>query len=284
MTLSPDRPDPMTCDGFLELLPDLLDGDLTGPALASAVAHRESCAECAAMVAELELVSRSAAALPELRPSRDLWAGIAARIEAPVVPLATTGVATMPTWYRRPWLAAAAAVLLVAGTAAVTRQLTLRGMAPAAEGTQVALDAPRPVAPSPAAPSPDAAPATSVGTVGEPLAPAAPTGGTGEAPAAASRPAMQLASAPGSALEVATAYDQEVLALRTALDLRRDGLDSATVTVLETNLAIIDRAIAESREALLRDPGSAYLSERLSGALQDKLQLMRTAVLLSNDD
>ena len=50
------------------------------------------------------------------------------------------------------------------------------------------------------------------------------------------------------------------------------------------NLAIIDRAIAESRAALLRDPSSGYLNERLSSALQDKLQLMRTAVLLSSDD
>ena len=283
MTLSPDRPDPMTCDGFLELLPDLLDGDLAGPALADAAAHRVGCAECAAMVAELELVSRSAAALPELRPSRDLWAGIAARIEAPVVPLAPAGVAAMPTWYRRPWLAAAAAVLLVAGTAAVTRQLTLRGMAPA-EGAPVAVDAPRPAAPAPAAPGPDVAPVASVGTASERLPGAGATRAAPEAPATAARPAMRLASGEGTALEVAGAYDQELLALRTALDLRRGGLDSATVTVLETNLAIIDRAIAESRAALLRDPGSAYLNERLSGALQDKLQLMRTAVLLSTDD
>lgn len=97
---------------------------------------------------------------------------------------------------------------------------------------------------------------------------------------------MQLASTAGTAgtaLEAAAQQDRELATLRALLDQRRDSLDGATVRVLESNLDIIDQAIAESRAALLRDPSSRFLNERLSSALQDRLQLMRTAVLISND-
>lgn len=287
MTTLRQMPHPMTCDRFLELLPDLLEGDLAGPALAAATAHRAGCARCAEVVAELEHVTRSAAALPTLQPARDLWEGIAARIEAPVLPLAAApAAARAPAWHRRPWLAAAAVLLLVAGTAGITRQLTLRqltlrgpGDAPEVALAALAVDA---------VGRADPAPATGAAVVGESLAVTEVPTATGSRPAtrpadAARPPAMQLASIEGTALEAAAAYDEELVALRAVLDERRTSLDSATVRVLESNLAIIDRAIAESRAALLRDPASRFLNERLSTAVQDKLQLMRTAVLISND-
>jgi hypothetical protein len=37
--------------------------------------HRAACAECRAAWAELESISAEARALPQLTPSRDLWAG-----------------------------------------------------------------------------------------------------------------------------------------------------------------------------------------------------------------
>lgn len=66
------------------------------------------------------------------------------------------------------------------------------------------------------------------------------------------------------------------------LDQRRASLDSGTVVVLERNLTIIDQAIRESRAALARDPASRFLTEQLTEALDQKLEVMRTAVLLTS--
>ena len=69
--------------------------------------------------AELEAIARAAARLPLLTPSRDLWSGIEARIEARVVPLPVVRVEREParlSWRRL----AAAASLLIAATAGVT--------------------------------------------------------------------------------------------------------------------------------------------------------------------
>jgi hypothetical protein len=74
-------------------------------------------------------------------------------------------------------------------------------------------------------------------------------------------------------------YDREIAALRAALRQRAD-LDSSTVAVLEKSLRVIDDAIAQSRRALERDPHSRLLSDELTRALGQKVELLRTAVLL----
>ncbi len=64
------------------------------------------------------------------------------------------------------------------------------------------------------------------------------------------------------------------------VEQRRATLDTATIGVIERNLGIIDAAIRESRAALARDPASALLNEQLNNALEQKVELLRTAVLL----
>jgi hypothetical protein len=75
-------------------------------------------------------------------------------------------------------------------------------------------------------------------------------------------------------------YAKEIAFLERMLERRRDQLDTATVAVLERNFAIIDQAIAESRAALARDPGSAFLNDQLRTVLEQKLELLRTAATL----
>jgi hypothetical protein len=74
-----------------------------------------------------------------------------------------------------------------------------------------------------------------------------------------------------------TAYDASVAELQQALDAGRTQLDTATVRVLETNLAIIDKAIADARSALAADPNSPYLSMHLAQTMRTKLELLRRA-------
>lgn len=74
---------------------------------------------------ELEAIARRAAELPLLAPSRDLWSGIEARIQAQVVALPVQHEIPAPA--RLPWKRLAiAASLLVAVTAGVTYTIATR--------------------------------------------------------------------------------------------------------------------------------------------------------------
>jgi hypothetical protein len=53
------------------------------------------------------------------------------------------------------------------------------------------------------------------------------------------------------------------------------------VRVLEQNLATIDKAIAQSRQALEGDPGNTFLNSHLISARQRKLALLRRATALT---
>jgi hypothetical protein len=75
-------------------------------------------------------------------------------------------------------------------------------------------------------------------------------------------------------------YDRDVARLRAIVQERRSELDSSTVTVLERNLELIDRAIAESRAALERDPASEFLADQLARVMTKKVAILRTAALL----
>jgi hypothetical protein len=70
-------------------------------------------------------------------------------------------------------------------------------------------------------------------------------------------------------------YDVAVAELEALLEQNRDRLDSVTVRVVEQNLAIIDRAIAEARAALAADPSDVYLNTHLANTMRRKVELLR---------
>ena len=61
----------------------------------------------------------------------------------------------------------------------------------------------------------------------------------------------------------------------------RGRLDSTTVRVIEQNLAVIDRAIADARRALAADPGNPYLSTYLAHTMRRKIDLLRQAATIA---
>jgi hypothetical protein len=75
-------------------------------------------------------------------------------------------------------------------------------------------------------------------------------------------------------------YDSEIAQLDSAVTLRRGQLDTTTVKIIEKNLLVIDKAIAESRAALAKDPNSRFLKQQLTRVLDQKVGLLRTAALL----
>jgi hypothetical protein len=68
--------------------------------------------------------------------------------------------------------------------------------------------------------------------------------------------------------------------LEAALLEGRGTLDPNTLRLLEKNLAVIERAIAESRAALEVDPGNDYLERHLRNALESKRTYLEEAVRL----
>ena len=88
-----------------------------------------------------------------------------------------------------------------------------------------------------------------------------------------------VSASPGSVSvrQVTRNYDAAVTELEQVLDRNRDQLDTATVRVLEQNLAIIDRAITDARAALGQEPANPYLSKYLDQAMQKKVQLLKRA-------
>jgi len=72
-------------------------------------------------------------------------------------------------------------------------------------------------------------------------------------------------------------YEQASDELTRALATERDRLAPATVALLERNLAVIDAALRESRDALARDPENVELRGLVASAARQKVELLRWA-------
>jgi anti-sigma factor RsiW len=272
----------MTCDGVADQLASYLEGELVEPTRLALEAHAASCAECGTLLADLDAIRREAAALPTLEPSRDLWSGIASRIDAPVVALDDArqprAAASRRAWLR-PSLAAAALVLVTAGVthyftrASFDSQDLTTGRGQPSRVAQVG---------TPGGTQPGAAvPSSSTDSLGafETSVPEGETSASRHTPTAAN-PAAQLASAVPVMKETQPVYDQEITKLRAIVKERRSQLDPSTIAVLEQSIAVIDSAIAQSRAALAKDPASGFLATQLNHSLEKKVELLRTAALL----
>jgi hypothetical protein len=100
--------------------------------------------------------------------------------------------------------------------------------------------------------------------------------------AVATAPGLTGAATPESAVPASTAvidprYDDAIKDLQQTLDAGRSQLDPETIKILESNLAAIDHAIDQSRQALAADPANMYLHNHLAEARQRKLALLRRA-------
>jgi len=110
----------MTCSELDHVLDAYLDGTLTPKRREIVERHLAGCPACRASVAALRGLLAEAQALPrEIRPPRELWQGIAARLDDSVI----RRLSDRPR-VRRPWLPlAAAAVLLVAASLFLTLRI-----------------------------------------------------------------------------------------------------------------------------------------------------------------
>jgi hypothetical protein len=281
---------PLDCDGFAAALADHLEGDAPVAMRAAVEAHAARCADCGRLLEDIGSIREEAAALPALAPSRDLWAGIAERIDAKVLPLERPAQRTsvVRRWWARPAVAAAALVLATAGITHLLTRMRYEAPVPAVgvADTRVAVT-PAPVSPAPdsdaaraasaRSSTPDGARGSSGRAASAPRLASAPQASGPSTPAA---PAARLASAVPVMRETEPVFDDEIAKLHRILASRRSQLDPKTVAVLEQSVAVIDSAIAQSRAALARDPASGFLATQLNHSLEKKVELLRTAALL----
>lgn len=276
----------MTCEAFDAALPDYLEGTLDESRRAAVEGHLRECVRCTSLLRDIENISKEAAAMPDLVPSRDLWQGIEARIAAPVIPLTAR-----PERQRRfapAWMGIAAAALVVS-TAGITYMLTANSLGPAnsstvAQITPAITETPTNAVPETGAPAgATSAPPSSSGVAPTSVQPkgAEPRAVRGEVPPRrVGVPATLVTRSTGDREHSDLVYGREIDMLQNIVSRRRTQLDSSTVAIIERNLKIIDAAIAQSRAALARDPASRMLDEQLTHALDKKVELLRTAAML----
>jgi predicted anti-sigma-YlaC factor YlaD len=218
----------MTCHALDELLDDWVDGALAGAEAREVASHLAGCVACRERERQLRQLLAHAAALPRsVAPARDLWPGIAERIER------GSFWSTLVTSWQPLALAAAAVVL---GLSA----LIWNGAGPAAVRT-VAMPSASPTLRSVA------------GTgVGDPVLAAA-----------------------------ARDYEEAASTLLEALQRRRAALPAEDLARVEANLEVIDRALEEVRQALVKDPASPELNRMLVATHRKKVDVLRRVVRLS---
>jgi hypothetical protein len=107
---------------------------------------------------------------------------------------------------------------------------------------------------------------------------------TVEIPAASPRAAL-VSAAPGVSDPVLAAaerdYEAAANALLEALQQRRARLQPEALAAVEANLEVIDRALAEVRQALVQDPSNPELSRMLVATHRKKVDVLSRVVKLS---
>jgi len=219
----------MTCHELDLLLDDWLDGALAGAKARELESHLAGCAPCRDRERQLRQLLAHAAALPRsMAPPRDLWPGIAERIER-----GSAWSAFLASWQP---VALAAAAAVVIGLAA----FLWNGSGPAAVRTLAMPSA-----------SPQLRAVTNTG-IADPVLAAA-----------------------------ARDYEQAAGALLEALQRRRAVLPAEDLARVEANLEVIDRALEEVRQALVKDPASPELNRMLVATHRKKVDVLRRVVRLS---
>lgn len=232
---------------WTDRLTDFLDGGLEAAEHAAVEAHLAECGGCRGVLEELREVKARAGALGPVEPSRDLWAGIAATIEAPPASRSDGArVIALPT-ADHGW----AETEIEEATTPRRFSLSSRQLVAAS----VALIA-----------------ASSIATWAVGSAPGVAVDGRD-----AGGPADGVIAPVSRSAHPPPELADELASLERVLVDARATLDANTVRVLERNLGVIEQAIADSRRALAQDPGNDFLEEHLRRVYERKLEYLRDA-------
>lgn len=230
-----------------ELLSLHVDGELGGEERRRVEEHLETCRRCRRVVADLEELAGRAGRLPDRGPEEDLWPGIAGEFGSDGEGDRAAADGVIPLFRRRWRVGVAQAVAAAALVAALAAGVTWTIAGGGGQGAGTATTAPAP--------------------------------GSTAVPAAAR-------AAGGSEVRWATleATPRGVADLEARYREARDELDPATRRMLDRNLRLIDRAIAEAQRALSEHPENSYLHQHLTQNMRRKAEFLSVAVRMTETD
>ena len=236
----------MACEQNLIWIQEKVDGTIGSIRRAQLDLHLDECADCRALLEDLQRIHDAAADLPALAPPDRAWLQIAGRLrqegrireDASARPAGRPGRGGYAVW-----LAIAAALVIAAGSAA----LLLIPRAGPAPRTQASATTPSPTSP-----------------------------GAG----ASASPTIDAVNA----VEDAQAkFEKAIEDLEKVAKANQQALDPATSATIEKNLGILDQAIADNRVAVKAEPANVAARETLFDALRQKVSLLQDTISVINE-
>jgi hypothetical protein len=276
----------MSCEKWLPLIEEFLDGEMDDSSIKSVRAHLASCGDCSTeykqLLKEQELYQNY---MRDIEVTPALWAGVHARIQqngagsgifARIRSLAsafTAGPRLSPVY------AMLLVIIAVAVTVIVMRRPTSPGTTgPANDGNPYKAQV------TPAPPTPPSVP-SQTGTPGPgPKETPKPGLQNGEPtiaksqlgsrpPRAAARPAEPTAEQ--AVREAEQKYVAAIAILSRDVNNHRSELDPAVAAKFEATLASIDFTIRETRRAVREHPGDPVAAQYMLAAYSEKLDVLR---------
>lgn len=233
----------MTCDRILPLLSELVDNTLPASLAVDVERHLEHCGNCRAVHGDLRAIRQAAATMDRLIPPAAVWKRVAAEISASPERSDSSTLTPPP----RPLSETSRQTRFALAAAAVLVLSTVVGLW-IREGIQPATNAP----------AIDRANAST-----------------------------DVAGVPGPANDVVQAaerdYEQAIMGLEQVTQAEAHTLDPVIAEALNQNIAIVDRAIGDARDAVGTDPQDDELRAGLLDAFRSKLELLEQMVLLINE-
>jgi hypothetical protein len=233
----------MNCDDVRARAAEIVDG--TEPVDAALEAHLARCEACRIFIADLSRISQVAGTL-DVRPLSPgaSWSGVREQLlNDPEFARLQRQSPAGPALSWR-WLAAAAALIMAVG---VSLWFISRALEPGQTPTRTA-----------------SAPATSV-----------PDGNV--------EPSTLVESIESELSLAAKHYENAIDGLEKVAQASDAPIDPEVTATLRQNLAIIDKAIDDSRGALKSDPGNRLAQESLFEAFRRKIGLLQDTIALMNE-
>jgi Putative zinc-finger len=245
----------MTCDQFHELVSDALDGDIDPAQRAALDAHAATCGACRALMTDLRAIHQTASTLERHAPPSRVWTRLEQQLAAEprfreAAARRAAGITNIASarrpqgWsWRSPILALAASLLLMIGGSLYLLH----------RWTQEPVSTP---------------------TIAQ--TPNSTTPGNG--------PGGALVESIDSELQQAAAhYEKAIAGLEQVANASDSPLDPDVMASLHRNLGVIDKAIAESRTALIAQPNSRVAQQSLFDAFRRKVALLQDTIALMNE-
>ena len=235
----------MTCRDAEPLLHDALDSPLPPADAAALAAHLGTCAACRDLEVDLALMRDAARALDRPIVPAQAWMRLSTQLEREgLIAPASASAAAMPR--RTTWRGYAGMALAASLLAGVGASLLWRVSDRATPSIPTA------------------------------VAPPSPAPGNARDPRAVEAIEIELRLA-------AEHYEKAITALEGLAAEDRTRIDPAVAQVVERSLLLIDKAIADSREALQGQPGNLAAQTSLFDAYRQKVALLQDLVAMASE-